>query len=90
VPRTGVYHFFLTSDDGSRMWVGEAPLIDNDGPHGAKEVSAAVALEAGWHAITVGMFQATGGLELQVSWSGPGFVKERVQAAALGRLQPPM
>jgi len=25
-----------------------------------------------------------------VSWSGPGFAKERVQAAALGRLQPPM
>jgi len=88
VPRTGVYHFFLTSDDGSRMWVGEAPLIDNDGPHGAKEVSAPVALEAGWHPITVGMFQATGGLELQVSWSGPGFAKERVQAAALGRLEP--
>jgi alpha-L-fucosidase len=86
-PATGVYHFFLTSDDGSRMWVGETPLIDNDGPHGAKEVSAPVALEAGWHPITVGMFQATGGLELQVSWSGPGIPKARVPAGALGRLK---
>jgi hypothetical protein len=70
------------------MWVGETPLIDNDGPHGAKEVSAPVALEAGWHPITVGMFQATGGLELQVSWSGPGLARERVPAEALGRLRP--
>ena len=86
-PATGVYHFFLTSDDGSRMWVGETPLIDNDGPHGAREASAPVALEAGWHPITVGMFQATGGLELQVSWSGPGIPKARVPAGALGRLK---
>jgi alpha-L-fucosidase len=90
VPATGVYHFSLTSDDGSRMWIGETPLIDNDGPHGEKEASAPVALEAGWHPITVGMFQATGGLELQLSWSGPGFAKARVPAGALGRLQPPM
>ena len=87
VPATGVYHFHLTSDDGSRMWVGETLLIDNDGPHGAKEVSAPVALEGGWHPITVGMFQATGGLELQVSWSGPGIARERVPAAALGRVK---
>jgi hypothetical protein len=87
VPATGVYHFSLTSDDGSRMWLGETLLIDNDGPHGAKEVSAAAALEAGWHPITIGMFQATGGLELQVSWRGPGIAKARVPAGALGRLK---
>jgi hypothetical protein len=34
------------------------------------------------------MFQATGGLELQVSWSGPGLARERVPAEALGRLRP--
>jgi alpha-L-fucosidase len=85
VPATGVYHFGLASDDGSRLWVGETPLIDNDGLHGAKEVSAPIALEAGWHPITVAMFQATGGLELQVSWSGPGLPKQPVPADALGR-----
>ena len=87
VPATGVYRFSLTSDDGSRMWVGDGLLIDNDGPHGAKEVSAPVALEAGWHPITVGMFQATGGLDLQVSWSGPGIATARVPAGALGRMK---
>jgi alpha-L-fucosidase len=86
-PATGVYHFHLTSDDGSRMWVGETLLVDNDGLHGAKEVSAPIALEAGWHPITVGLFQATGGLELGVSWSGPGVPRQRVPAEALGRLK---
>ena len=87
VDETGVYTFTLASDDGSRLWIGDTLLIDNDGLHGAKPVSAPAALEAGWHPITVAMFQATGGLELQVSWSGPGFARERVPADALGRLK---
>jgi hypothetical protein len=87
VHETGVYTFTLTSDDGSRLWIGDTLLVDNDGLHGAKPVWAPVALEAGWHPITVAMFQATGGLELNVSWSGPGLSTQPVAASALGRLK---
>jgi alpha-L-fucosidase len=88
VDHSGVYTFTLTSDDGSRLWIADTLLIDNDGLHGAKPVSAPVALEAGWHPITVAMFQATGGLELNLSWGGPGIISQPVPARALGRLKP--
>jgi alpha-L-fucosidase len=86
---TGVYRFQLVSDDGSRLWLGDTLLIDNDGLHGAKAGWAPVALQAGWHPITVAMFQATGGLELGVSWGGPGMMLQPVPASALGRLKSP-
>jgi alpha-L-fucosidase len=85
VPATGVYQFFVRSDDGSRMWVGEALLVDNDGLHSSRERSASIALEAGWHPITVAMFEQSGGFELDVAWSGPGFAKQRVPAGVLAR-----
>jgi hypothetical protein len=84
-PATGVYHFFVRSDDGSRMWVGETLLVDNDGLHSPRERSAPIALEAGWHPITVAMFEQSGGFELDVAWSGPGFAKQRVPAGVLAR-----
>jgi alpha-L-fucosidase len=85
VPATGVYTFFLRSDDGSRMWMDGALLIDNDGLHSSLEKSAPVAVEQGLHPIAVAMFEQSGGFELDVSWSGPGVAKQRVPVSALFR-----
>jgi hypothetical protein len=65
------------------MWVGETLLVDNDGLHSSREISAPVALEQGWHPITVAMFEQSGGFELDVAWSGPGMARQRVPAGAL-------
>ena len=83
VPVTGVYRFFLRSDDGSRMWMDGALLVDNDGLHGAQERWADIALEKGLHPVVVGMFQQSGDFALGVSWSGPGLAKQVVPASAL-------
>ena len=83
VPAAGVYTFYLRSDDGSRMWVDGALLIDNDGLHSSLEKRGAVALEKGLHPIAVAMFEQSGGFELDVAWSGPGLAKQRVPEAAL-------
>jgi hypothetical protein len=82
-PADGVYRFFVRSDDGSRMWVGDRLVVDNDGLHSPHEESGFVALAAGLHPITVAMFEQAGGFELEVSWSGPGFSRQRVPASAL-------
>jgi alpha-L-fucosidase len=82
---TGVYTFAVTSDDGSRLWIGDTLVVDNDGLHGAKPAWGSVALQAGWHPITVAMFQATGGLELSVAWHGPGLFTQPPAAGVLGR-----
>ena len=85
VPATGVYTFFLRSDDGSRMWMDGALLIDNDGLHSSLEKSAPVALDKGLHQVAVAMFEQSGGFELDVAWSGPGVTRQRVPASALFR-----
>ena len=85
IPTTGVYRFFLRSDDGSRLWMGERLLVDNDGLHSSRELSAPVALAAGLHPITVAMFEGTGGFELDLQWSGPGIARARMPAAVFER-----
>ncbi|MEW5983516.1 MAG: alpha-L-fucosidase [Acidobacteriota bacterium] len=77
-PTTGVYRLFLRSDDGSRLWLGDDLVIDNDGLHSSRERHADVALAAGQHPITVAMFERDGGFELTVSWRGPDRPRERI------------
>jgi len=61
VPSDAVYTFSLTSDDGSRLVINDATVIDHDGPHAASQRSGMIALEAGYHPMTVMFFQAGGG-----------------------------
>jgi hexosaminidase len=69
VPASTVYTFHLTSDDGSRLYVADELVVNNDGYHGSQRRQGMIALEEGLHAITVRYFQAGGGkaLELAVS-----------------------
>jgi alpha-L-fucosidase len=83
VPADGVYKFFLVSDDGSRLFFGEDLVVDNDGLHGSQVAEGRIALQAGFHPFTVLFFQRTGGVDFEVSLSGPGILKQAVPAAML-------
>jgi len=83
VPRDGIYTFFTTSDDGSKLFIGEQEVVDNDGWHGMKEASGQIALEAGLHAVTVLFFQNEKGVGLKVRYSGPGIEKQEIPDSAL-------
>jgi alpha-L-fucosidase len=85
VPRNGAYRFYVRSDDGSRLWIGDQLVVENDGLHSSREESGVIALAAGLHPITVAMFEQSGGFELQVSYAGAGLAKQAVPAAALFR-----
>ncbi|MBE3129169.1 MAG: chitobiase/beta-hexosaminidase C-terminal domain-containing protein [Acidobacteria bacterium] len=84
-PETGVYVFYVSSDDGSKLSVAGKEIIVNDGVHGLAEEKAEVALEGGWHPFELVYFQGAGGLGLEVSWRGPGFEKTPIPAGAFGR-----
>jgi len=84
VPRTGVYVFYLGSDDGSKLSVAGREIIINDGVHGLAEEKAEIALAAGWHPFELVYFQRTGGLGLELSWRGPGTAKGPVPSSAFG------
>ena len=83
VPADGVWTFTLTSDDGSRLWIGDGEVVANDGNHGPREVSGLVALAAGLQPIRIGYFQGGGGGSLSLRWSGPGVRDQPIPAAAL-------
>ncbi len=83
VPETGLYTFYVSSDDGSRLYIGDQLVVDNDGLHGPAEEMGQIILERGLHPIRVDFFQASGGEELRVSYSGPGINKQTVPSAVL-------
>ncbi len=83
VPETGVFTFYTTSDDGSRLYINGEMVVDNDGLHGTHTEPGQVALEAGVHVLRVTFFERTGGEALSISWAGPGFEKQHVRAPVL-------
>jgi hypothetical protein len=73
VPEPGDYTFRLTSDDGSRLFLGGRLLIDHDGRHGTTaQESTPVRLEAGAHPLLVEHFDAGGSRSLRLEWWRPG------------------
>ena len=83
VAQAGQYTFFLTSDDGSRLWVEDQLVVDHDGPHGASEKAGSVTLEAGRHKVEVGYFDRLHNQVLQVAYQGPGISKQLIPNEAL-------
>lgn len=53
----GAYGFQLTSDDGSRLFIDDALIIDNDGLHGPQDRAGTVDLREGAHRIQISYFQ---------------------------------
>jgi hypothetical protein len=78
----GDYVFYLNSDDGSKLWVDGALVINNDTVHQIREYSAAKTLAMGDHAIRVEYFDYTGPAGLVLSWAGPGFAKQVIPPSA--------
>ncbi|MCW5924955.1 MAG: DUF1080 domain-containing protein [Saprospiraceae bacterium] len=61
--------FQLSSDDGSRMWIDNQLIIDNDGTHGLEPKEAEIALRAGYHPIRIEYFQGGGGRGITLKWA---------------------
>jgi len=72
VPAAGDYAFRLTSDDGSRLYIDDALVVDHDGLHGATPKDGTVTLTEGYHALRVEYFEAGGGQQLTLAWQPPG------------------
>jgi hexosaminidase len=70
VPGDGFYTFYLSSDDGAKLRIGDL-LVDRDGPQRESETRGQIALRAGCHAIEVVFFQASGAARLHLELSTP-------------------
>lgn len=85
VTNPGEYTLFVSSDDGSRLYLNGKELINNDGNHGPAEKAGKATLGTGSHEIIVTYFDSGGGDALQVSWQGPGIPKQAIPPAALAK-----
>jgi hypothetical protein len=72
VDQAGTYRIAIDSDDGSRVWIGDRLLVNNDGLHGMLERSGTIVLGPGKHAIRVEFFEYGGGAGCILRMEGPG------------------
>ncbi|MBD2752274.1 PA14 domain-containing protein [Spirosoma validum] len=86
VPTDGVYTFYISSDDGSKLFIGTTEVVNNDGGHAEQERSGTIGLKAGLHALTIPYFQGGGDQALTVSYSGPGLNKQPIPASNMWRV----
>ena len=83
IDRAGDYEFFTRSDDGSRLYIGNQTVVNNDGDHGMREASGRIRLEAGEHPLVVIYYDSGGGTGLRVTWKGPGFERQDINPRQL-------
>ncbi len=68
VPKDNNYLFKISSDDGSRFYLDNQLIIDNDGFHGNDSRDGEMALKAGLHPIRLTYFQGEGGKSVNLAW----------------------
>ena len=82
VPSDDVYTFSLTSDDGSRLMIGDRVVVENNGLHSSLERQGVVALAAGAHSFAVHYFNRTGQAELTLRMAPVGQPLQPVDPAS--------
>jgi hypothetical protein len=85
IQTAGTYTFYTNSDDGSKLYIDGALVVNNDGLHGTQDRSGSLSLTAGKHLIVVTYFEKDGSQDLTVSFAGPGISKKQIPVNLLFR-----
>ncbi|MDY0988982.1 family 20 glycosylhydrolase [Flavobacterium sp. CFBP9031] len=83
IPETGNYTFSTLSDDGSKLFIDDELIVNNDNIHWANEAYGAVKLEKGFHKLNISYFDLTGGTILNCFIQKEGQKKEEISASQL-------
>ena len=75
IDNDGVYVFSTKSDDGSVLTIDDQPVVNNDGKHPLTEQGGAVALQKGYHKLTLKYFDIGSVRGLKVYVTMPGKAK---------------
>ena len=87
IERPGVYQFQLTSDDGSKLYIDDEVVVDNDGQHPAETKTSVANLSGGIHRLRVSYFQGPRFfVALQLLVAGPG---EQLRVFSTDEFKPP-
>ena len=80
VDREGEVTFYLTTDDGARMWVDGEPLIDVWVPRPRTTSEEKTTLTAGEHQLVVEFYEGGGAAVAQLEWSAEGIDRQIIPA----------
>lgn len=72
VPDDGTYDFRIISDDGSRLYLDDEQIIENDQRQPPTPADGSAELTEGAHALRIDYFQGAHGKQLRLEWSPPG------------------
>jgi hexosaminidase len=78
IDRDSITTWYLTSDDGSELYIDDRLVINNNYLHGPRSVAGRASLAPGKHRIEVDYFQKTGGGDLQLEMEGVRLPRQRV------------
>jgi len=70
ITHAGTYTFWLTSDDGSKLYLDGQEVLDNDGMHTTTTVETTIELTAAMHRVMVLYFENTGNASITLEYSG--------------------
>ncbi len=83
-PSAGLYTFWLATDDGGRMQLGNDLKLEKWQKQESGETNGVVRLEAGQrYDLRVEYFDHVGNARVRLLWSGPGFAKSVVPRSQL-------
>jgi hypothetical protein len=75
-PLTETYTFYISHDDGARVWIGDTLVVDNWTDHAAVEDKGTIDLVIGKkYPIKVEFFENSGDASCQLSWSSNSIAK---------------
>jgi len=79
----GDYTFFTSSQDGSRLYIDDQVVVDNDNVHEVIDQSGTINLVEGAHPIRVTYFKSTEPGSLIVGYEGPDLPKQVIPSSVL-------
>ena len=83
-PVNGNYTFYVSSDDGSRLWVDNKLVVDNWGDHGRDERSGNIQLKKDFkYDLRLDYYENGGYANVSLSWAQPGQLKEIIPSTSL-------
>ena len=71
IKEDGYYAFGTSTDDGSKLYIGNQLLINADGLHGAEDHSGIVPLQKGFYPIRMDYFQKEGEMHIDLIYVTP-------------------
>ncbi len=79
------YTFYTESNDGSKLFIDNKPVVDNDGKHGVQSRNGNINLTKGFHPIEVFYFESGGSEFLKLFYESSEFEKMEIPASVLFR-----